>query len=145
MLDTLQAGEDLVVGCRYMPGGGVGDWSLPRRLGSLLATKLAQWLLGIRLRDPMSGYFMIWQNDFVRIRDNLNGAGFKILLEIVVALGAPRIAEIPYTFRLRTAGVSKLSSNMILLYLGQLWRLRTSNGRPHERPQFAAQDPSKAA
>jgi len=145
MLETLQRGEDLVVGCRYMPDGGVGDWSLPRRFESLLATKLAQWLLGIKLRDPMSGYFMMWRNDFVHIRDNLNGAGFKILLEIVVALGARRVAEVPYTFRCRTAGVSKLSTNVVLLYLRQLLRLRAVKGRTHERPEVAASASSKAA
>ncbi len=57
MLGEVDKGSDLVVACRYMPGGGTSDWSCSRRIQSLVATKMAQWFLGVRLRDPMSGFF----------------------------------------------------------------------------------------
>jgi dolichol-phosphate mannosyltransferase len=123
MLNELQNGADIVVGSRHIEGGSTGEWGWFRRLESKLATRAAQFLLGIRLKDPMSGYFMVWQEDFYQVRDMLNGKGFKILLEFLARLHGSQVKEIPYTFRLRTSGESKLSNRVIFLYLQQLWRL----------------------
>ena len=123
MLRQLEQGADLVCGCRYMPGGGTSDWDWLRRVESLLATKVAQWVLRVRLRDPMSGYFVLRRQDFLRIRGSLNGEGFKILLEIVARLKPATVGEVPYTFRARTAGQSKLTGKVVVAFLRQLWRL----------------------
>lgn len=123
MLREIELGADLVVGCRYMPGGGTGDWSWIRRLESMVATRMAQGVLRLKLRDPMSGYFAVRQQDFLRVRDSLNGDGFKILIEIAANLKPKVVREIPYTFRRRVAGESKLSSKVVVAYLRQLWRL----------------------
>jgi dolichol-phosphate mannosyltransferase len=71
----------------------------------------------------MSGYFMMQRKHFRQIHSRLSGQGFKILLEIVAHLQPSSIAEVPYTFRARTAGESKLTSRVIFDYLWQLWRL----------------------
>jgi dolichol-phosphate mannosyltransferase len=71
----------------------------------------------------MSGYFILRRQDFERIHNQLDAGGFKILLEIVGRLAPSRLEEVPYTFRERVAGQSKLSSKVVLQYLGQLWRL----------------------
>jgi len=123
MFEDLRNGSDLVVATRYMPGGGTSNWGLTRRLGSTTCTKLAQWLLGVKLRDPMSGYFMMRRDDFLKVRDRLNARGFKILLEIAAHLHPGRIGEIPYTFGPRAHGESKLSKKIVLAYFSQLWRL----------------------
>ncbi len=123
MLHELEAGSDLVVGSRYVSGGGTGEWNRLRRLESWLATKLAQVVLGVKLKDPMSGYFMLRRRDFESVCARLNGDGFKILLEIVARLKPRQVTEIPYIFRARTAGESKLSSRVVVAYLRQLWRL----------------------
>jgi dolichol-phosphate mannosyltransferase len=123
MLDELLKGTDVVVGSRHVDGGSTGEWSRSRRLQSWIATKAAQFLLGIELKDPMSGYFLVWRKDFVEVREQLDGKGFKILLEILARLHTSRVKEIPYTFRPRTHGESKLSSKVILLYIQQLWQL----------------------
>ena len=123
MLEQLKRGCDLVVGSRYAPGGGVGHWGRMRRLESWLATKLAQWVLGIQIHDPMSGYFLLRRADFLRVRKSLNGQGFKILLEIAANLPDARICETPYTFRNRLAGKTKLSRRVVFAYISQLWRL----------------------
>jgi dolichol-phosphate mannosyltransferase len=123
MLSQLQAGCDLVIGSRYVPGGGTKNWSLIRRLESWLATKLAQLLLRIDLHDPMSGYFMLRREEFLRVRPYLNPDGFKILLEIAAHMTPSRLAEVPYVFRERERGESKLSSLVVLSYVRQLWRL----------------------
>lgn len=123
MLKEMEAGADLVVGSRYVAGGGVGDWNWIRRMESKIATKMAQWVLGIKISDPMSGYFVMRKSDFLRIREKLVGEGFKILLEIAAHLKPKHFVEVPYTFRTRTAGESKLSGKVVIAYLRQLARL----------------------
>lgn len=122
MLKELENGADLVVATRYMPGGGA-HWGIIRRLGSWGCTKLAQVLLGVKLRDPLSGYFMMRREDFLRIRDRLNVRGFKILLEIAAQMHPRRLGEVPYTFGPRAQGESKLSNKIVLAYLSQVWLL----------------------
>lgn len=127
MLDELQQGADVVVGSRHIDGGSTGEWDRLRRLQSWVATKTAQLLLGVRLKDPMSGYFLVWRKDFAEVKEHLNGKGFKILLEILANLRASKIKEVPYTFRPRMQGQSKLSGRVILQYIQQVWRLCTSS------------------
>lgn len=114
---------DIVIGSRYVKGGSTGSWKFVRRVPSWAATKMAQWMLGVEIHDPLSGYFMLRRDDFLRIRDKLRGAGFKVLLEIVANSGPCRIQEIPYTFRPRIAGSSKLTRRIVLAYVVQLWQL----------------------
>jgi dolichol-phosphate mannosyltransferase len=130
MLKELMNGSDLVVATRYMPGGGTTNWGMIRRLGSWGCTKLAQWLLGVKLRDPMSGYFMMRRDDFLKIRDRLNVRGFKILLEIAAHMQPCHLGEVPYTFGPRALGESKLSKKIVLAYLAQLWRLYRQVRKP---------------
>lgn len=123
MLEELAGGSDVVVGSRYVEGGGTGNWNWLRRLESWIATKLAQVFLGVRLKDPMSGYFLMWRKDFSTVQQELTAEGFKILLEILAKLQPNNVREVPYTFRTRTAGESKLSNTVVFQYLAQLWRL----------------------
>jgi dolichol-phosphate mannosyltransferase len=133
MMDELANGAEVVVGSRYVDGGGTGDWNLLRRFESWVATRIAQIFLGVKLRDPLSGYFLMRRDDFAAVRDRLNASGFKILLEILAKLRSQKVREVPYTFRARLAGESKLSSKVVLQYAKQVWRLsklgRTCSGR----------------
>lgn len=129
MLEELQHGADIVVGSRHAEGGSTGEWGRLRRVQSWIANKLTQLLLGVPLKDPMSGYFLVRREDFYEIREKLNGKGFKILLEILWNLNARTIKEVPYTFRPRTRGQSKLSGRIILQFIHQLWRLCSSSKR----------------
>jgi dolichol-phosphate mannosyltransferase len=123
MLDEIVSGADVVVGSRHVKGGSTGEWDWFRRLESWLATRIVQFLLDIHLKDPLSGYFMLSHENFCRVKQDLNGKGFKILMEILARLGNPRVKEVPYTFRPRTHGHSKLSSRVIGQYFSQVWRL----------------------
>lgn len=127
MLEEFGKGADVVVGSRHVEGGSTGDWDRLRRLQSWLATRTAQFFLGIRLKDPMSGYFLFSRKDFDGVKGDLNGNGFKILLEILAKLRAARVTEVPYVFRCRTRGESKLSNKVILQYFQQVWRLCSSS------------------
>ncbi len=126
MLQELRDGAELVVGCRYMPGGGTTDCHWIRRLESWTATRMAQAYLGLKLRDPMSGYFMLRRQDFMAIRRQLSAQGFKILIEIAAGLQPQRITEVPYVFGPRIAGASKLTASVVFDYVAQLRRLRAS-------------------
>jgi dolichol-phosphate mannosyltransferase len=123
MLQKLVEGSDLVIGSRYIPGGSTGHWSPIRRLESWIATKLAQWVSGVRICDPMSGYFMMQRSDFLRVRDALDVQGFKILLEIAAHQKPVKVSEVPFTFGVRVAGESKLTGKVVYQYLVQLWKL----------------------
>lgn len=126
MLNTLAREDvDMVVGSRYAQGGGFGDWSARRRRMSELATNLSKRLTGVVLSDPMSGFFML---KTARVRDrvgDLTGVGYKILLDILSARGEQiSLREIPYEFRTRQAGQSKLD-NKVLLEFAELLIART--------------------
>jgi dolichol-phosphate mannosyltransferase len=123
MLAELENGKTIAAGSRYVEGGGVGKWNLIRRFASNTATFAARIVTGIELKDPMSGYFMLRRSDFMKVRPDLNLRGFKILLEIASHLREPKIAEVPYTFRERHLGESKLTSKVIWNYLVQLTQL----------------------
>jgi dolichol-phosphate mannosyltransferase len=123
MLQELQNGMDVVVGSRHAEGGSTGEWNRWRRLESWIATRTAQILLGFNLKDPLSGYFLIWREDFSEVKNELNGKGFKILLEILARLHVSKVKEVPYRFRPRTIGESKLSGKVVLQFVRQVWQL----------------------
>ena len=118
MFDRIRQGDvDLVVGSRHVAGGGMGDWGEDRQRLSRLATRLAVRLTRTPLSDPMSGFLMIRRDAFMRSLPKLSTIGFKILLDIAASAPTPlRIAELPYTFRLRQNGESKLDSLVLWEY-----------------------------
>jgi len=118
MYDVISKDDvDLVVGTRYMEGGGVGDWDKKRQASSRWATQLSQKLLGVTLKDPMSGFFMIKRQSFESCVNNLSSMGFKILLDIVASAPKPLVfKEVAFHFRERHAGESKLDQRVIWDY-----------------------------
>ena len=119
MFRRIRVGDvDLVVGSRYVDGGGTGDWSKRRLWASKFATKLAGRLTRTRINDPMSGFFMVRRETFLAALPNLSSVGFKILLDLAASTPQPmRVAEVPYTFRTRQHGESKLDSLVLWEYL----------------------------
>jgi dolichol-phosphate mannosyltransferase len=111
-------GIEIAIGSRYVAGGGVGAWDSKRAGMSSLATRLSQLVLHVPVADPMSGFFMIRRDTFERAVRRLSAMGFKILLDIIASLPEPpRIRELPYTFRTRVAGESKLDAGVLRDYL----------------------------
>lgn len=119
MLQSLKAeGSDIVVGSRYMEGGGVGDWKKSRLKISQFATSFSRLIINVRLSDPMSGFFMVSREFFTTLVHDLSGKGFKILLDIFASSPRPvRFKELPYHFRTRHRGESKLNVLTIAEYL----------------------------
>jgi len=122
MLETLKAGDtDIVVGSRYVEGGGIGAWKESRAKMSRFATRLSHMVLKRDLSDPMSGFFALRRDAFERATRQLSNIGFKILLDLVASSPKSlRLKELPYEFRDRRAGVSKLDSQAVWGYLMML-------------------------
>ena len=122
MLASLEQGTDLVIGTRFAAGGTASDGLTGiRALASRLANGAARALLGVRLSDPMSGFFMLRRELFEAAAARLSGQGFKVLLDFVATSGSTlKIAELPYRFRPRLHGESKLDSLVAVEYLGLL-------------------------
>ncbi len=120
MFAEIQKGAELVVGSRYVEGGTSGDGlSSVRKWGSEFATTLAKRLLKVNFNDPMSGFFMIRREKVEDIAPKIAREGFKILLDIVASSPVPlKTVEVPFTFRERNAGESKLDSLVTAEYLG---------------------------
>ncbi|MBA3878498.1 MAG: dolichol monophosphate mannose synthase [Sphingobium sp.] len=113
---------DVVIGSRFVEGGGTGDWDRDRVAKSAFATRLSRRVLKADLTDPMSGFFMIRSNVVRRIVPNLNAIGFKILLDIMTASPQPlKFVELPYTFRTRDVGESKLDHVVAMEFLIALY------------------------
>lgn len=132
LLEALEQGADLAVGSRYIAGGSSGNGLSPSRLllsrGATVATRLA---LGVRLSDPMSGYFALKRSVFQAARPRIEGEGFKILLDIILALPQrPRVAELPYTMRPRASGTSKLGAGVLVAASRQLAKGAVRRLRP---------------
>ena len=128
MLAVLQTEPvDVVIGSRYVAGGGLGQWDAGRARMSGLATRLSRLVLRTEVADPMSGFFMLPRTVFDQAAPRLSAIGFKILLDVLASLPArPVVRELPYQFRTRGAGESKLDSGVLfdfaLLLLDKLGR-----------------------
>jgi dolichol-phosphate mannosyltransferase len=119
MLRTLKSEPlDIVVGSRYVAGGGMGALSAGRVRISGLATTLSRRILRAAVADPMSGFFMIRRDAFDRVVRGLSGMGFKILMDLFASAPAPlRFKELPYEFGPRVYGDSKLDTLVVWEYV----------------------------
>jgi dolichol-phosphate mannosyltransferase len=120
-------GADLAVASRHVEGGGVSDWGVLRRALSrgaqLIGLVILPEVVG-RVSDPMSGYFMVRRSAIEGVE--LRPLGYKILVEILGRSRCRWIGEVPYVFRERIAGESKVSARVYVDYLRHLLRLRIS-------------------
>lgn len=106
---------DLVIGSRYVDGGGVGEWSKSRQLISRAATAMSGLVIQARVSDPMSGFFMLPRDVFLATCRSLNGNGYKILFDFLASAPAGlRVEEVPYCFRPRLNGESKLDIGIVV-------------------------------
>ena len=111
-------GLDLVVATRHRDGGSMGEMSPARRKLSEWGRRLSALVSHADLSDPMSGYFVVTRDYVNEVARRLSGTGFKVLLDLVVSSTRPvRIAEVPYVFRPRLHGASKLDILVGLEYL----------------------------
>jgi dolichol-phosphate mannosyltransferase len=111
---------DIVIASRNILGGGVEVWPWDRKLFSSLATLLAK-PLARGVSDPMSGFFLMKRSVLRGVQ--LNPCGYKILLEILTKGKYQKIKDVPYIFRNRDLGKSKMNFRIMLAYLVHLCKL----------------------
>ena len=111
---------DIVIGSRYIPGGGTRNWPVSRQVMSRLACLAARPLTPVV--DATSGLFLIRRDLARTVR--ISAGGFKICLELLVRGRPESVVEVPYVFSDRAAGESKMNTKEALGYLTQLRDLR---------------------
>jgi poly-beta-1,6-N-acetyl-D-glucosamine synthase len=129
---------DLVLGSRYVNGGGVDDWGLARRLISRGGSLYSRLLLGMPVRD-FTGAFKCFRRvvlESVNLDDiTSNGYCFQIEMTYRAIQQGFRVVEIPIVFHDRQAGRSKMSRRIVLEAIVRVWQLRNEKpGRPEARP-----------
>jgi len=120
MLAVMQQEQaDIVIGSRYVAGGGTSNWELSRVLMSKFACLMARGLTPVR--DATSGFFIMRRD---RARGvTISAGGFKICLELLIRSEPRLVIEVPYVFTGRTAGESKMNMKEATGYLRQLREL----------------------
>ncbi|WP_309396188.1 glycosyltransferase [Cerasicoccus maritimus] len=120
MLRTLRSESlDLVIGSRYVGDGSADGLANAGRVwASRFATRLSSLVMKESVTDPMSGYFVMNRQYLEKSVRNVSGKGYKILLDLITSNSEPlRFKEIPYNFRERMAGDSKLDTNVAAEYV----------------------------
>lgn len=120
---------DIAIGSRYVPGGGVENWPLYRRLASRVASGIARMVVGLKARDLTSGFAAFRRETVERLLPNLNPKGFKLVVEVLARAGDARVAEVPIRFVDRQRGRSKFTAGEVLAFLRLCWALRQERGR----------------
>ncbi len=110
-------GTDVVIGSRNAVEGGMGSFSEQRVKLSNLGRRLSLIITSQELSDPMSGFFVITRSYLSKVIYRVSGIGFKILLDLIASSPGPvSVREIPYVFRDRVHGESKLSITVGIEY-----------------------------
>ena len=127
MLALAEDGADVVVGSRYVPGGGTANWGLGRRLLSRGGSLYARTILGIEVRDVTAG-FVCWRRAALEAIDlatiGSNGYSFQIEMKYRALKKGLRLVETPIVFVDRRVGQSKMSRAIFAEALFKVWALR---------------------
>jgi dolichol-phosphate mannosyltransferase len=123
---------DLVLGSRYVAGGGVKDWELTRRIISQGGSLYARTILGVSIRD-LTGGFKCFRREVLETIDldavAANGYVFQIEMTYRTLLLGFRVKEIPILFANRTEGQSKMSGAIFMEAATAVWQLRLRRAR----------------
>jgi dolichol-phosphate mannosyltransferase len=127
MLALAEDGADVVVGSRYVPGGGTENWGTGRKLLSRGGSLYARTILGVELRDVTAG-FICWRRSALEAIDlstiTSNGYSFQIEMKYRALNKNLRVVETPIVFVDRRVGQSKMSRAIFVEALLKVWELR---------------------
>jgi dolichol-phosphate mannosyltransferase len=132
MLAQAAESADLVLGSRYIPGGGTCNWSRLRRLISQGGSLYTRLILGLPYRDLTGGFKCFRRQALETIDlDDVNSTGYAFQIEMTYRADQAgfTIVEVPITFRERRAGKSKMGVGIMLEALVRVWVLRLSAHR----------------
>jgi len=109
---------DVVVASRNIEGASMGPFAKNRVQLSNLGSRLSRLILHTEVSDPMSGFFVVDRRFLNQVIYRTSGVGFKILVDLLASARGPiKLEEVPYTFRTRGAGESKLDLAVSLEYI----------------------------
>ncbi|MDA1061516.1 MAG: polyprenol monophosphomannose synthase [Chloroflexi bacterium] len=132
MAAGLEAGADLVVGSRWIAGGGVRNWPLARQAVSRAGSRYSRRLLGLPVHDATSG-FKAWRADLLTSIGggavSSNGYVFQVEMTYLATRAGARIVEVPYVFVDRLLGESKFSGGIVLEAMLRVAALRAGQLR----------------
>jgi dolichol-phosphate mannosyltransferase len=133
LLNRAEAGADLVLGSRYVPGGGTVNWGWLRRLISRGGSLYARTVLGLAVRD-LTGGFKCFRRRVLESLDlaavHSTGYAFQIELTYRAVRNGFRVEEMPIVFEDRRVGQSKMSRRIVVEALTMVWKLRFTVPRP---------------
>ncbi len=127
MLDEAMSGTDLVLGSRYVEGGGTVNWGAGRKVISRGGSLYARTILGVGIRDLTGGFKCFHRRVLEAIDlDAVKSTGYAFQIELTYrALKAGfRVRELPIVFEDRRVGQSKMSRKIFLEALTMVWKLR---------------------
>jgi dolichol-phosphate mannosyltransferase len=127
LVEPLRRDANLVIGSRYVSGGGVTEWGIGRRVISRGGSTFARLVLGLPAHD-LTGGFKAWRRETLEAipRDGVHAGGyvFQIEMTYLARQAGARVVEVPIVFRDRRAGVSKMSRRIVVEALLVVLRLR---------------------
>ena len=132
-LRLIDRGADLVLGSRYVKGGGVENWGMGRRVISRGGCLYAQTILGLPYRDLTGGYKCFRRRVLETIdldRVDTKGYGFQIEMTYRAHQLGFRIVELPIVFVDRKVGESKMTNDIVVEAMKNVWKLRFSQPPP---------------
>ena len=132
MLALAEDGADVVVGSRYVPGGGTVNWGLGRKIISRGGGLYARTVLGVDTRDLTAG-FMCWRRTALEAINlasvTSNGYSFQIEMKYRALNQGLRLVETPIVFEDRRVGQSKMSKAIFVEAMAKVWKLRALRRR----------------
>jgi dolichol-phosphate mannosyltransferase len=143
LLETAEAGADVVIGSRYVKGGSIPEWKWHRHLLSWGGNKYSSLLLGLKVADATAG-FRVYRASALRAIDfssvQAGGYGFQIEMTYRARLAGQKIVEVPIAFVDREHGESKMSSHIAVEALGLVtrWGVDRIRGRTWRPPVISA-------
>ena len=118
----LRQGNDIVIGTRAKV---LGKWPVQRRLMSLIATSIARLRLMSSVKDPMSGFFGVKSEVFLKVlaaeENKFEKRGYKVLFDLLKSIPGARTANVYYTFGERRRGESKIGGKQVISFLKSLF------------------------
>ena len=136
MLDLLEKGHDIVIGSRYVRGGGTRNWGIERQFLSAGANNFARLLLGLQAHDCTAG-FRAYRRMVIETvpLDSILSNGYSFLVEMLYRCQrlAFRVGEVPIIFEDRERGESKISQDEIVKAMATVFRLALDRMRSRLR------------
>jgi len=126
IVDKISQGYDLVIGSRYVPGGGATGCTFDRKLLSWGANAFARTMLGLRAHDTTAGFRCYRREVLEEVgMDEIKASGYSFLIEMLYRIHrhGRQVGEIPIIFENRRLGTSKISKDEVIRAMGTVLRL----------------------